>query len=441
MQQLRGKNLLLVGFTLFSMFFGAGNLIFPPFLGAQAGSATWLAMAGFAVSAIGFPILGVIEVARSGGLPQLAGRVHPKFAAVFTLLIYLSIGPGLAIPRTASTSFEMVAPLAGGSSAALQLVYSLIFFALAGLVALRPEKLTRRLGKILCPTLIALIIILFVACLLHPVAAHYGAVSGPYTQLPAIAGFLGGYETMDTIAALNFGVVIALNIRAMGVEEEREVVRGTIRAGLIAAVLFALLYSMLAHVGALSGAAFGAGENGAVTLTNLVSALFGRPGGILLAAIFIIACFNTCTGLLSCCSEYFGELFPRIPYRLWVAFFAAASMLVSNVGLTQILAISKPILSAIYPAALVLILLALALKRLTHLRLVYPLTVGLVCVESITAALRQVHVTIPGLSDLCAAIPLASQGLGWLLPALAGLLAGIALSLLLPGGKDGAAAT
>ena len=170
MQQLRGRNLLLVGFTLFSMFFGAGNLIFPPFLGAQAGTATWIAMAGFAISAIGFPILGVIEIARTGGLSQLAGRVHPKFAAVFTLLIYLSIGPGLAIPRTASTSFEMVAPLVGGSNTLLQLIYSLIFFALAGLVALRPEKLTKRLGKILCPTLIALIVILFIACLLHPVA-------------------------------------------------------------------------------------------------------------------------------------------------------------------------------------------------------------------------------------------------------------------------------
>ena len=176
----------------------------------------------------------------------------------------------------------------------------------------------------------------------------------------------------------------------------------------------------------------GTGENGAVTLTNIVSALFGRPGGILLAAIFMIACFNTCTGLLSCCSEYFNELFPRISYRLWVAFFAALSMLVSNVGLTQILAISVPILNAIYPAALTLILLALAGKRLAKLPYVYPLTVGLVCVESITAALSQIHVIIPGLTAACAAIPLAKQGLGWLLPALVGLAAGIALSLLLP---------
>ena len=106
-QKLSKQNLLLVGFTLFSMFFGAGNLIFPPFLGAQAGVMTWKAMSGFLLSAVGLPVLGVAAVALSGGIGKLAGRVHPAFAFLFTLLIYLSIGPCLAIPRTSSTSFEM----------------------------------------------------------------------------------------------------------------------------------------------------------------------------------------------------------------------------------------------------------------------------------------------------------------------------------------------
>ena len=154
-QALRGKKLLLVGFTLFSMFFGAGNLIFPPFLGAQAGTALWLAFVGFAVSAIGLPIAGVAAVARAGGLPALAGRVHPRFAQVFAVLVYLSIGPCLAIPRTASTSFEMLTPLVGRSTPG-QFIYSLVFFAAAYFVALKPEKLTQRLGRILCPALLVL---------------------------------------------------------------------------------------------------------------------------------------------------------------------------------------------------------------------------------------------------------------------------------------------
>ena len=159
-QALRGKKLFLVGFTLFSMFFGAGNLIFPPFLGAQAGTALWSAFAGFAVSAIGLPIAGVAAVARAGGLPVLAGRVHPRFAQVFAVLVYLSIGPCLAIPRTASTSFEMLTPLVGRSTLG-QFLYSLVFFTAAYFVALRPEKLTQRLGRNLCPTLLVRIVVLF----------------------------------------------------------------------------------------------------------------------------------------------------------------------------------------------------------------------------------------------------------------------------------------
>ena len=173
MQKLLVRQRLLLGFTLFSMFFGAGNLIFPPHLGAQAGSNFWPAFAGFAVSAIGLPIAGVVAVARAGGFDQLASRVHPKFSLVFAILVYLSIGPCLAIPRTASTSFEMLVPLVGGGRG-LQLSYSIVFFAAAFLVALHPEKLTDRLGRVLCPALIALIFVLFAGCLLHPVAAQYG---------------------------------------------------------------------------------------------------------------------------------------------------------------------------------------------------------------------------------------------------------------------------
>lgn len=183
MQDLRGKKLVLLGFTLFSMFFGAGNLIFPPHLGAQAGANLWPAFAGFAVSAIGLPIMGVAAVANADGLDRLASRVHPKFALAFAILVYLSIGPCLAIPRTASTSFEMLVPLLGGGRG-LQLGYSVVFFAAAFLVALRPEKLTDRLGHVLCPALIALILILFAGCLLHPVAHSTAPLPPPTLSCP-----------------------------------------------------------------------------------------------------------------------------------------------------------------------------------------------------------------------------------------------------------------
>ena len=232
MQKLSGKNLALVGFTLFSMFFGAGNLIFPPHLGAQAGSSFLPAFLGLAISAVGLPVAGVVAVAHAGGLDRLAGRVHPMFARWFMILIYLSIGPCLAIPRTASTSFEMLVPLLGGGREQ-QLLYSALFFGAAFLVALRPDRLTDWLGRILCPCLLGLILVLFAGCLAAPPSAAAGAPAAEYASLPVVQGILYGYQTMDALAALNFGAVIALNIRGRGVTGAAEVEKGTVHAGWI----------------------------------------------------------------------------------------------------------------------------------------------------------------------------------------------------------------
>ena len=411
-QALKGRKLLLVGFTLFSMFFGAGNLIFPPDLGAKAGVNLWPAFLGLAISAVGLPVAGVIAVARADGLDKLAGRVHPVFAQVFMILIYLSIGPCLAIPRTASTSFAMLTPLLG-SSAGLQLGYSVLFFGVAFLVALRPDRLTRWLGRLLCPCLLVLILILFGGCLLHPLAAQYGAPTDAYSSAVILQGVLYGYQTMDALAALNFGAVIAMNIRAQGVAREQDVQRSAIRAGLVAGGLLLAVYAMLGHAGALTGAE---------VLTVLAERLFGKAGLVLLAAIFMLACFNTCVGLIACVGEYFHTLLPRIPYPALAAFFAAASMLIANLGLADILRLSVPVLNALYPVAIVLITLSFV-PGLEQRRRVYPLCIGCTAVQSIAAALP-----LGALSALANALPLAALGFGWVLPAAAGLLAGILLS-------------
>ena len=420
MQKLNRRSLILVGFTLFSMFFGAGNLIFPPYLGAQAGTVAWLAFVGFAVSAIGLPVIGVIAVARAGGLSELAGRVHPRFAQIFALLVYLSIGPCLAIPRTASTSFQMLTPLVGGD-AMRQLIYSIVFFAAAFFVALHPEKLTSWLGRILCPTLIVLIFVLFFGCLFHPVAEHYGVPTADYASLPGLTGILNGYQTMDTLAALNFGAVIALNIRDYGIEDEQQVRRSTIRAGWIAGAMLLLVYAMLTHVGALSGAAWPGGSTGADTLSNIARGLFGPVGQVLLAAIFVIACFNTCVGLIACVGQYFHELLPRIPYPAIAAFFAAASMIISNIGLAGIIRLSTPVLNAIYPVAIVLIALSFLPKPEKH-GAVYRLCIALTAVQSVAAAFP-----IPVVSPLLRTLPLNALGFGWLIPAAVGLIIGLLL--------------
>ena len=415
-QTLRGKKQLLLGFTLFSMFFGAGNLIFPPYLGAQAGTHLWRAFLGFAVSAIGLPIAGVVAVARADGLPKLAGRVSPRFAQAFTILVYLSIGPCLAIPRTASTSFAMLEPLLPADGWAVQLGYTAVFFAAAFCVALKPEKLTQRLGKVLCPALLVLIVVLFAGCLLHPAAAGYAAPAKAYAALPAVQGILDGYQTMDTLAGLNFGAVIALNIQALGVTDPGEIERGTI---FFSAGLFGVVYAMLTHIGGIAGAAFPGCETGAETLTQLANALFGRTGQVLLAALFLIACFNTCVGLISCVGQYFHQLFPRLPYVGWAAFFALSSMLLANIGLAGILRLSVPVLNAIYPAAILLIALSFLPARFQQ-QSIYAWSIGLASVQSVAAALP-----VAALSRLANTLPLGSIGFGWVLPALAGFGIGL----------------
>lgn len=434
------KERCLIGLTLFSMFFGAGNLIFPPFLGYLAGESTLSAMSGFAITAVAFPILGVIAVARSGGLETLAGRVHPVFAFIFTLLIYLSIGPCLAIPRTASTSFEMaVAPLFSGdaiftgtvmgfeAATVAQAVYSVVFFTIAFLIALNPEKLTQRLGKILSPSLITLIAILFIASLVNPLG-DYAAVRAPYDQVPLFKGFIEGYQTMDTLAALNFGLIIAMNIKAFGIKDEKTVVSETVKAGLIAGLLLITIYSALAHIGAEAGGAGFVGENGAQILTSVATAQFGPLGLSILGAIFFIACLNTCVGLLSCCSNYFKVTFPVMGYRGWLVLFAVSSMIISNAGLTMILKLSVPVLVGIYPLALVIIVLALIDPLISRFKRVYPMTMLFTGIAAVGQAFNYAGFPIPVLDPFLKSVPLASIGLEWAIIALAGLVIGAIVS-------------
>lgn len=427
MEKLSVKDRIFIGLTLFSMFFGAGNLIFPPFMGAQAGNHVWLAMIGFAVSAIGLPVLGVAAVALSDGLPKLAGRVHPMFASVFTMLIYLSIGPCLAIPRTAGTSFEMaVVPFLeeGAKKGPWLAFYSAAFFVVAMLLALKPDKLSDRLGKILAPVLLILIAVVFAGCQLGA-GGSYGAAMGSYQANALSQGFLDGYQTMDTIAALNFGIIIAMNIRAMGIKREGAVVRETIFSGVGAGVCLLLVYSALSQIGAAAGAHFAPGENGAQTLSQMVGYLFGHGGNIILGAIFFIACLNTCTGLLSCCSEYFHSLWPRVGYRSWVFIFAASSAVIANAGLTAILKISIPVLNVLYPMAIMLIVLAFLHHRLEKYPAVYPWVILLTGLESLIYVLQNEGFVLPVIGEQLASIPLYSMGLGWIWTAVVGMVIGI----------------
>ena len=316
--RLTSRQSLFVGVTLFSMFFGAGNLIIPPLLGLQAGEVVVPAMAGFLVTGIGLPMLGIIAAGLVGTIRDLTSRVHPLFARVFVAAIYLAIGPCLAIPRTSSTSFEMFEPLlpAGISIEAARLVFSVVFFAVAYLLAMHPSALTRLLGRITGPALIALLVFVIGAALFDPAPALQAA-RGAYVLAPAMSGFLTGYQTMDLLASLTFGIIIATNIRELGVTDDVGLTREVSRAGIFAGLLMGLVYCGLALVGVGIASDMPGATNGAEILVASAGRHFGVVGTAIVAAIFLLACLNVCIGIISCCGTYFSGEFPRVPYRMW----------------------------------------------------------------------------------------------------------------------------
>lgn len=348
---------LVMGFTVFAMFFGAGNLIFPSFLAYQAGSDVIPAFAGFALSATLLPTIAIIAVTRMGSLEKLADRVHPVFSRILTIIVYLAIGPLLAIPRTASTSYEMVAIATNTDSGIAAFVYSALFFTLTALVALKPEKLSKRLGKITSPLLILLIIILFAGTLLNTDAVR-GNGTGAYSSSPLSRGFTEGYQTMDAVAGLVFGSIIAMNVRKAGVEEEK-VNKECIIAAFTGGFLLLAVYCALAVTGTFSHAFINNASNGAAVLAAAADVIFPSTGKFLIAAIFVLACFNTCTGLLSSCGQYFATLVPSLSREKWISVFSLISLLIATAGLDTIVRISSPILEIIYPAAITLMILAL----------------------------------------------------------------------------------
>lgn len=368
MTRLSFRQRLLMGVTLFSMFFGAGNLIFPPFTGYRAGSDAVPAFLGLISTAVLFPVLGIIATARAGGMDGLCRKVHPQFSKWFTLVIYLCIGPLLAIPRTASMAFSMMsfatAPaqsISLGPISAQQIlavVFSVVFFAASRFFAQRPSHLKDILGKILTPILLLLVLVLFSAGMVL-LPAETGAPQPPYAGAPFAAGFVEGYNTMDALAAMVFGILISVNIQDFGLQEEKQLRRETGISGWLAGGVLILVYGMLAVLGARASAVLPEASDGSVVLSGLCSLFFGNVGAVLLAAIFLVACFNVCTGLLSSCASYFSKEFPRLSFVAWLNVFTVSGCVISVFGLGFILQISVPILTLIYPVALTIIVLNL----------------------------------------------------------------------------------
>ena len=414
--------ILTVGLMMFSIFFGAGNLIFPPALGQAAGSNSIIAMMGFLVTGVGLPLLGITAIAMQGGkyVEFMNRKTYPWLATALLVILYLTIGPVFAVPRTGAVSFEIgIRPFLAAEDLTLgQFIYTMFFFGATYYLAMTPNKLIDRVGKMLTPALLIFLVILFVKSFVTPLGEVLDA-TGAYITAPFSQGFQDGYQTMDLLASLSIGTIVVNAIRMRGTTDNKSVSKICIISGFITVALMTLVYGSLAYIGASSASVLGSVENGGQLLAGAVGIFFGPAGNLLVAFIIALACLTTSCGMISGTAWYFNKLSNnRISYARLVQVSTAFSFVVSNVGLTQIIALSVPFLVAIYPLVIVFVVLSLFDGVIGWRYSVYRLAIDVTLFFAVLDGLAAAGIRFPALTEvLTAYVPFYDIGMGWFVPA------------------------
>ena len=433
MNRLKKKDLLTLGFMMFSVFFGAGNLIFPPALGQAAGTNTLPAMLGFMTTGVGLPLLGIMAIALAGGeyVQLLKRRTFPWFATALLIILYLIIGPLFAMPRTGAVSFEIgIRPFVGAGDVTLpQAVYTALFFGASYYLSLNPNKLIDRVGKMLTPALLVVLVILFLRTFWSPMGEVL-APTGVYLESPYAQGFQDGYQTMDLLATIAIGALVVNAVRYRGVTDTRTIGKACLAAGFITVFLMACVYGSLAYLGATSVTVLGHSENGGQLLAEAVRIFFGAAGNVLLALIIILACITTCCGITSSAAMFFHKLFKKkISYERLLLFSTLFSFGASNIGLTQIIALAVPFLVAIYPLVIVFVILSLFDRFIGWRKSIYQGAVLVTLAFSLTDAMHAAGFGSAALYEMLAAhVPFYGVMMGWVCPAVAGAVLGFIIS-------------
>lgn len=445
-KKLTAKETITVASMLFGMFFGAGNLIFPVYMGQAAGYNVWPAIFGFLITGVGFPLLAVaaLGISKSSGLLELSSKVSNGYGMFFTCLLYLTIGPFFAIPRCASVPFTVsVQPLLGENVAQTVplAIFSGIFFIAVLLFSLKPNSILTWIGKILNPLFLIFLMILVITSFISPMgkisditpdAAYAAGKTGALFR-----GFLEGYNTMDALAGLAFGIVVVNVIKGLGIKDPQHIASNTVYAGIFSCLIMAAIYIAVTIMGTQSRGAYPLFANGGEGLWAISKHYFGNAGGLILAITVTFACLKTSVGLITSCGETFKEMFPKGPsYRFWAILFCVVSFLIANIGLTAIISYSLPVLMFLYPLAITLILLSLFSSLLGHRKEIYISVTAFTLVAALVdfAAALPEYVTeklylTAIISALEKILPFYNLGLGWVCPAVAGLIVGIVVML------------
>ncbi|NJW38677.1 branched-chain amino acid transport system II carrier protein [Streptococcus suis] len=426
----------LTGLLLFGMFFGAGNLIFPPALGVLSGENFWPAILGFVVSGVGIAVVALIvgTLNPKGYVHEISRKISPLFATVYLVALYLAIGPFFAIPRTATTSFEVgIAPLLGNANTALWLlIFTANYFVAAYLIALKPSKILDTIGRILTPVFAILIVILVVLGIVKYGSTNPLPAAESYTAGRAFGtGFIEGYNTLDALAAVAFSVVAVNTLKQLGFSSKKEYVLTIWSVGAVVALAFSALYIGLAFLGnhfPVPADVLASDTNkGVYILSQATQAIFGPSAQIFLAAMVIVTCFTTTAGLIVSTGEFFAERFPKFSYKVYATVFTLIGFGIANLGLSKIIAFSIPVLLVLYPITICIVLITIVNKFVPLSKPGMQLTIGVVTVLSLVEVLAG-QFGWSGISNLIGALPFAGQSLSWLMPAVVGIL----LSLFLP---------
>ncbi len=421
------KLVFFTGLMLFSMFFGAGNLIFPPLLGLQSGNQFIPAISGFILTGVLLPFVGVLAVVTTrDGLVQIGSRVHPVFGLVFAMVIYLCIGPFYAIPRAATVAYELSWQQIFPTDSRIPLIIFVgLLFIFSAWVCLNPKKIVDWLGQILTPLLLFTLAILVVRGIF---LLNYTDVPADekYAGSPFLTGFIEGYFTLDAVAGLAFGVVVINTLRNGGIFDRVKQVKGSIIAGFIAALGLAIVYLSLGWIGVVMPRTE-IYSNGAVLLTAASQLLFGNTGSLLFGAIVLLACLTTIIGLINACGSFFHSVFPKYSYKIFTILFSVIGFLISSLGLDIILNIAAPILLFIYPIAIVLMALALLQPFIGEGKMMYRIAVAITFVYAAYDSFVSLGFNMDWVAKILGFVPLFDLGLGWFIPTIFGVLLGYAV--------------
>lgn len=403
-----GADSIVVGFALFSMFFGAGNVIFPPYLGFGAGTQWVNGFLFYFIADIGLALFALFTLLKVGGSENITGRIGSVASNILMSAIILCIGPMVAIPRTAATTFEMsIAPLISGVS---PVIFSVAFFIVVLLLSIRQSAVIDVVGKVLTPALLIGLLVLIIKGIISPL----GSIVNPHvdSSFVIVNGIKSGYQTMDVLAALAFGIIILKSAQEKGYSDARESSKMIRAAAVIAGVLLMIVYFGLTYLGATSASLFSLDISRAELVIGIVERLLGKVGLVIFAVVVALACMTTAVALVSSAASFFEKLTKgRLSYAALVIIICVSSAVISNLGLDRIVAVASPILDIVYPPTLVLIALSWFGDRLS--RGVYRWAVIGALIASVLSTLSLYGVSVPIVNTL----PLASLGLGWIVPA------------------------